>query len=277
MNVPGPRRAGGRPPLRGRGRVTRARPPPSPPAPAGRGTPATTPGHPEPCCGPLPLSHLSVDEFPHDVRVTGMPVGLRDHVHEGPVQRQRGPRLPRSSGHPADRVERKGPDRLVGVGPDPAVRLDDPLARLLGGRPHVRVGLGVAGDPEPGRTGEGPPEGLSEVEHLGTGDVLHEAQEIGAGGGHGAADAVLREAVQLPQEGVAGVLDVEPQIRGEVREGHRAILLLPPRPGTGFSHGVSVRGFRTGLRTASPASAPVPAAPEAARRPAPHATVRRAS
>ena len=49
--------------------------------------------------------------------------------------------------HPADRVQRQRLDGGVGVRPRPPVEVDDLLAGLLGGRPHVGVGLGVVVQP----------------------------------------------------------------------------------------------------------------------------------
>jgi DNA-binding MarR family transcriptional regulator/GNAT superfamily N-acetyltransferase len=68
-----------------------------------------------------------VDELPDDVGLTGVPVGLGDHVHQDPVQRDLAPALlpPR---HVADRVQRQRADRGVRERPRPVVQPDDVLA-----------------------------------------------------------------------------------------------------------------------------------------------------
>ena len=86
---------------------------------------------------------------------------LGDHVHEDPVQRH----LAALAGHHgtwpgASSGQRV--DRGVGVRPGPVVQPDDVLARLVGGRPHVGVGLGVVVEPRQ-RLGERPAERVAEV------------------------------------------------------------------------------------------------------------------
>src|SRR5690606_9261292 len=105
------------------------------------------------------------------------------------------------------------------------------LARLLGRRPQVGVGLGVPGDPQPRRV-DGPPEGGPEIERLGPGHMLDEPEQIGPGGRERTPDVVLTEPVELPEKGVTGVLEVEPQVvLVRIRIGHAPNLPVPgPRP-----------------------------------------------
>src|SRR5580658_910924 len=75
--------------------------------------------------GPQPSG--PVDEFPDNVGLPGVPVGLGDHVHQDPVQRDlTAPFLPPR--HVADRVQPQRADRGVRVGPRPVIQPDDVVA-----------------------------------------------------------------------------------------------------------------------------------------------------
>lgn len=168
-----------------------------------------------------PLPHRPVDEFAYDVGVADVAVTLGDHVDQDAVEGEFGVRGPGDAAHG---VQGESVEGLVRVGAGPAVAVDDLLAGLLGGRPQVGVRFGGAGDPQRLGTGERPAEGLAEVDRLGTGEVLDQSQEVGAGRGQGAADVVLGEALDLQQQGVAGVLEVEAKVGGGVLCGHRISL-----------------------------------------------------
>jgi pimeloyl-ACP methyl ester carboxylesterase len=58
-----------------------------------------------------------------------------------------------------------------------------------------------------------PAEPVAEVAELDARDVLDEPQEVRAGWDHRATDAVPRQAVQLPQQCVAGSLEIPVEIR----------------------------------------------------------------
>src|ERR1022692_3294938 len=88
----------------------------------------------------IPQPDGPVDEFPDDIGVPRVPVSLGDHVDQDPVQRHLAP-VARPPRHVADRVQRQRADRRVRMGPGAVVEPDDLLTRLVGGRPHVRVGL----------------------------------------------------------------------------------------------------------------------------------------
>ena len=94
--------------------------------------------------GPQP--DRSVNELADEVRVTAVPVGLRDHVNQDPMQRHLRAVL-RPPRHSTGRVQRLRLDRGVGVRPHPVVEPDDVTAGLLGCGPHVGVGFGVLVEP----------------------------------------------------------------------------------------------------------------------------------
>jgi hypothetical protein len=75
----------------------------------------------------LSLPSFTVDEFPDDVGMPGVPVGIGDHAHHGMVQRHL-VSLTRPPRHPADRVQLQRVDRRVRVRPRPAVELHDVIA-----------------------------------------------------------------------------------------------------------------------------------------------------
>ena len=76
--------------------------------------------------------------------------------------------------------------------PRPAVEGDDLLARLVGGRPHVSVGIvGI----EFWQRLVGTAEGVTEVPELDKGYVLYQAQQVGARRHQRAPDVVFGQAV----------------------------------------------------------------------------------
>jgi hypothetical protein len=85
--------------------------------------------------------------------------------------------------------------------------VDDLLAGLVGGREHVGVDLGVGIEPRE-RLGVRPTEDVAEVAGLDARHVLHEPEEVGTGRYQRTADVVVRQAVELPQQGVARDLEV---------------------------------------------------------------------
>ena len=90
------------------------------------------------------------------------------------------------------------------------------VAGLVGGRPHVGVRLGVVVEPRK-RSVERPPERLAEVAELDAGDVLDQSQQVGAGGCQRSTDVVVAEPLQLPQQCLAGDLQVAVQVRLRIR------------------------------------------------------------
>ena len=159
-----------------------------------------------------------VDELADDVGVTGVPVGLGDHVHQDLVQRDLAAPLPPPR-HVAGRVQGQRGDRGVRVRPRPAIEPGDVAARLLGGGPHVRVGLGAFLQPWQ-RLVEGLAEHLAEIPELHAGQVLDQAEQVGAGRHHRAADVVLGQPVELPQHRLAGGLQVAAKVCLGIRIGH---------------------------------------------------------
>src|SRR4051794_32170027 len=207
----------------------------------------------------LPHPDRAVGELPDDVGVPGVPLRLGDHVHEHLVQ-GRVPALLRPPRHGAGGVQVERVDRRVGVRPDPAVEGDDLLAALLGGRPHVGVGLRVVVQPRQGLA-EGPAEDLAEVARLDARDVLHQPQQVGAGRGERTAGVELRGAVQLPEQVLAAALQVEGEIglRGigheqQSAEDHRHLPTSPSSHRTARQAGTSTyRTYRR--RTSAPLEA----------------------
>jgi len=87
-----------------------------------------------------------VDDLAQDIRVAGVPGGLHTHVRQDLVQAHPPP-LRRPPGHLACGAQRQRLDRRVGVCRGVPVQVDDLLAGLLGGRPHVRAVLSTLGQP----------------------------------------------------------------------------------------------------------------------------------
>jgi DNA-binding MarR family transcriptional regulator/GNAT superfamily N-acetyltransferase len=185
------------------------------PVPVAR-PPRLVPGREVAVAGPYP--GRPVDELADDVGVTGVPVGLGDHVHQDLVQCDLAAPLP-PPGHVAEFVQGQRADRGVRVRPRPAVQPDDVAARLLGGGPHVRVGLGPFLQPRQ-RLAERLAEHFAEIPELHAGQVLDQAEQVGAGRHHRAADVVLGQPVELPQHGLAGRLQVAAKVSLGIRIGH---------------------------------------------------------
>jgi hypothetical protein len=97
------------------------------------------------------------------------------------------------------------------VRPDAAVQANDLLPGLLDRGPHVGVRLGVLVQPRQ-RLAERPAERLAEIPRLDTGHVLDEAEQVGAGRHQRAANVVLREPVQLPQQSIASALEIVAEV-----------------------------------------------------------------
>ena len=154
----------------------------------------------------FPQAGGAVDELADDVGLPGVPVGLGDHVDQDLVQRHLAPAL-RPPRHMTDRVQRERADGGVGVRPGLPVQAGDLLARLVDCGPHVRVGFGVIRQPRQ-RLAERAPEAIAEIAEFHAGHMLDQSQQVGAGGHHRAADVVLREPVELPQQGLAGILQI---------------------------------------------------------------------
>src|SRR4051812_39228819 len=93
-----------------------------------------------------PQAGGSVDELSNDVGMPRMPVRLRRHVDEDPVQRDLAAivRPPRDA---TACIERQRADRFVRVLPRTVIQPDDPLTRLISGGPHVGVRLRVLAVP----------------------------------------------------------------------------------------------------------------------------------
>ena len=157
-------------------------------------------------------------------------------------------------GDVADRVQPEAVDGRVGVGPGPPVEVDDLLARLVRGRPHVRVRLGVLVEPRR-RLLPRTAEGLAEVAELDAGDVLDQPEEVGAGRHHRPADVVLREPVELPQQGITGDLQVAVEVLLRVRAGHHDS--LSPAAAPGGVHRPPLVGPRAPARWAGRADHPL--------------------
>jgi hypothetical protein len=78
---------------------------------------------------------------------------------------------------------------------------DDVVARFR--RQDEEVGVGVGALVEPGQGfGKGTAEGVAEVPGGDADEVFDDAEQIRRGGRHGAADVVLVEAVELPEQRV---------------------------------------------------------------------------
>ena len=108
------------------------------------------------------------------------------------------------------------------------VQADDLLARLAGGGPHVGVGFGVVIQPPQGLV-EGPAEGEAEVSQLDAGHVLDQSQQVGARRHHRAADVVLHESVELPEQGLTGGLQITVKVLLRIGPGHAAQTATPGR------------------------------------------------
>ena len=158
-----------------------------------------------------PQTGRTVDQLADDVGLPGVPIGLGDHVDENPVQCHRPLLLGRPPGHLADRVERQLGDGGVGVRPHPPVAILDLRPGLLGRRPQVGVELGAL-LPARQRLGKRTPEGVAEVARVDHREVLDQAEQIGAGRHQRAAHVVLRQAVQLPEHGFPGELEIAVQV-----------------------------------------------------------------
>lgn len=121
--------------------------------------------------------------------------------------------------HGSGCIEWQSIDRGVRVPLNPAVEVEDVLARFVGGGPHIRVWLRVGLQP-----GQQPVEGtletVPEVPHLFAGRVLHQSQQVGPGGSQGAAGVVLVEALQLPDQRLSGRLQIPLQVGLRVGVGH---------------------------------------------------------
>jgi hypothetical protein len=105
-------------------------------------------------------------------------------------------------------IEVEGVDRLGRPRLDPPVEVEDVLSGLGRQCVQVVVGVGVVVAVPRRRLRERPPERLAEVAGLHPGAVLHQAEQAGAGGSHRPARVVLRDALELPHQRVAGALEV---------------------------------------------------------------------
>src|SRR6202011_3367996 len=63
-------------------------------------------------------------------------------------------------------------------------------------------------------------EAIPEIPELHAGHMLDQSQQVGAGRHHRAADVVLREPIELPQQGFACVLQIAVKVRFRIRSGH---------------------------------------------------------
>ncbi len=103
----------------------------------------------------------AVDQLADQIGVTGVTVGFGNHAYEHPAEAHGvGPRRP--PGNDALGVELESVGGCVGMDPHSAIEIHDLSARLVGGGPHVGVGLGIVVEPWQG-PGEGTSEDLAEV------------------------------------------------------------------------------------------------------------------
>ena len=104
-------------------------------------------------------------------------------------------------GHEAGGVQLECVSCRLDVLPRLAQQFADRRRCLLRWDPHVRVVLGAVLVPRE-RDAGGTAEHLAEVPQLDAGHVLHQPEQVGAGGGEGPAEVTLAEAVQLPGKGL---------------------------------------------------------------------------
>ncbi len=97
----------------------------------------------------------TVEEFPDDVGVSGMPERLGRHVHQRPVEGHL-VAIGRPPRHPSDGVQRKTFDRRVRMTGRLPVQPEDVVPGLVRGGPHVGVGLDIRREPRSG-LGKGRP------------------------------------------------------------------------------------------------------------------------
>ena len=157
-------------------------------------------------------------------------LGLRDGVREDPVQGDAAD-LRWPPRHVADGVEREALDHLVGAGGHPLVEADDRAAGLGRRHPHVGRRLRVLGDPRQVLV-EGVAERRAEVPPLDGGQVLHEAQQVGARRDERPADVVLGQPVELPEHGGACSPQLSVQVLLELTLAHSST----PPISTGRKH-----------------------------------------
>ena len=127
----------------------------------------------------------------------------------------------RPPGDRADGVQRQGVDGRVRVGPGPAVHAGDGLAGFLGSANMSDMGS----DSSQGSwSGLGRPKMSPKYAEFDAGHVLDQAEQVGAGRHQGAADVVLGQSLELPEQRLAGVLKVAVQVGFAVGIEHADIL-----------------------------------------------------
>jgi len=154
---------------------------------------------------------LPVDRLPDDLGVTRVLRGLGQHPGQQVTERRVLP-LRRPPVHERRRVQRHLGDHRVGVAPDLPVEPDDPVAGLLGGGPHVAALPGRTVLVPRDRHRHRPPDALTQVSGLDTGQVLDQTEQVGAGRHDRAARVVVAHPVEGTQHRVPGLLQVVPQV-----------------------------------------------------------------
>ena len=152
-----------------------------------------------------------VDQFAHDVGVTGVPGRLDAHVDEDLLQGHP-PTLARPPRNLARRVERKRLDRRVAVRGRPLMELDDRGPSLVRRRPQVRVRFSVVSRPREDQRAR-PAEHLAKVPNLDACRVLDQAEQVRACRRHRTPSVVLAQAIELGKQVRASKAQIAEQDR----------------------------------------------------------------
>jgi hypothetical protein len=129
-----------------------------------------------------------VDAFAYEVGLPGMLCSVFDHVEDRPSKRH-------CVAKPGDgcRVEVEFADRLVACVACPREERKNAVGGVAGIELHVVARL------KPPRPG-GPSEDLAQPVAIGGRHVLHDSEEAHPAGGHGLAELIVGEAIDLPQD-----------------------------------------------------------------------------
>src|SRR6478752_1008428 len=151
-----------------------------------------------------------VDGLPEDVRLAGVPGEVVDDPHEHVMERDFA-----ASGPPrrtADGVKGQLVDGCVREDPHPAVEAHERGHRDIGSEVHVGlrvVVIALQGDvARIGGIGPGATEGAAEVADLDVRAVLHDACQVRTGRCARHPQVALGQPVELPEQSVAGPLEV---------------------------------------------------------------------
>jgi hypothetical protein len=153
----------------------------------------------------------TVQQLADEIGVPGVPVRLGHEVDEDLVEGDVTAAGPPPRDDP-ERVERQRRHGRLGVHAHPLVAPQHRRSRLVGGRPHVGVRLGVVLEPrQPLR--EGPAEDVAEVARLDARDVLDQPEQVGPRRHDRPPRIALGQAVELPQQRLPPGRQREQQVR----------------------------------------------------------------